>query len=758
MKTETVVLKAALTSVVWRNERRIIAKVKPHGRRETTVIGDMMEPHIGQMYEFTGTWKHNERFGGNDLHFSAYRTILPDDHAGVYHYLVHTAKWIGPETATKLIECFGGNTLSVLRESPDWVQEAQIKGLTPTRIREISTTLRENEALEASMVEVGNMIGGLLGQSVVSKALAKWGADAGHVIRHNAFRLMALNSVGFAKADSLYLKLGGRVDALRRHAHAAGYVLSEQAGRHGHTVVSRMRFDTELVKLVSKPHPKLMELCFRAGRVLTEEASVCDGALHRAETFVADKVRLLETQAPDERINTLARDDVDKFCHGLAPDQLDAFGYAIDCPVCIITGAPGTGKTYVIARIIAAWKAIGFNVNLAAPTGKAAKQMELALRQTVSLPARTIHSLLEAEMVDGEFRFTRGPGNPLECSALVIDETSMVDVRLMRSLLAAVPDGCRLLLVGDHYQLPSVGPGAVLRDLLTAGVPSVELRTIKRNAGLIVRACHAIKDGRRPTPADKLDLVTGANWRHVESPSAEHTKAIITALLETKLRALEPDLDLTWDVQTISPTNEAGPLSCKALNRVAKQVLNPLAHEAKLPFAAGDKVVRLKNGLVKALGGEPCPVCSGSGKSTNKGKCLVCLGQGTLEEGGEIRVVNGDIGVVQEISSRYVDVSLRWPDRLVRLPRVEHQLRMAYCMTCHKMQGSEVPIVILPIHKSLIMLPMVTREWLYTAFSRAKKFIITVGDLGEMPRAIARIGNNARTTALAELLTERKSI
>lgn len=742
-------VKAVLERIVWRKDRYIIGIAKPDGRRPIGVLGNMADPQEGQLYEFTGRWQRNDRFNKWDLHFSTYRTILPNDDQSIYHYLVRTAKWVGPETAEKLIARYGADTLSVLKNDPRRVIADQIHGLTLQRVEEMSKSLRDNERLEAVQLEVDRMIGGALGRSIVEKAIGKWGADAGHIIRRDPYRLMKLNGIGFVKADQVAMKLGIPAESRRRHAHAMLHVLSEQAAQNGHTRVAPLRFQAEVQQLIGDPHPKALRLCERAKRVQVTPQYVADAELGAAEQFIADKLRALCMQ---DLPPLLLTENVKELAETLEDEQRTAFNQAQVSPLLIVTGAPGTGKTYTVARIIAMWQENNLRIALAAPTGKAAKQMELALSQTVGLPARTIHSLLEAEVVDDVFRFQRNADNPLDCNALVIDETSMVDVRLMLSLLAAVPDECRILLVGDHYQLPSVGPGAVLRDILAAGLPNVELTKIKRNAGRIVRACHAMKDGGIPEPAPKLNLPEGDNWRHIDASTDSEIIEVVRVLLRKKL----PDLgiDPVWQTQIISPTNERGSLSCAVLNRVAKEIVNPGPFIDKLAFSMGDKIVRTKNGKVATAGYSTCSTCDGTGETSPGTKCLACVGRGKISQGGEVRIVNGDIGVIKEVDEKFIYVDFLWPDRSVKIPRREHHLRQAYCMTCHKMQGSEIDVVILPITKALMGMPMVTREWVYTAMSRAKKFILTVGNLDYLPMALRRIGNTARVTALAELLQE----
>ena len=398
---------------------------------------------------------------------------------------------------------------------------------------------------------------------------------------------------------------------------------------------------------------------------------------------------------------------------GLAPDQQDAFRLCMAHPVFILTGAPGTGKTYLLRKIIEQFTEWNKLIALAAPTGKAAKRMS----EVIGRPAMTIHRLLgpEPRVHDGElyFGFTMGIGNPLPIDLLVVDEFSMVDISLAASLFRAVAAGTRVLIVGDHYQLPSVGPGAVLRDLLAAGVPSYELTEIKRNTGDIVQACHAIKDGRAAIPSPRLDPEAGLNFRHVEESDPFRIQEIIRDLVTKRLpmRGYDP----VWDVQVLSPMNERTALSCLDLNTLLQGALNIYPPVPGTPFRVGDKVIQRKN-----------------------------------ESISKEFVVNGDLGEIKSINDAEIEVLFMYPDRLVRIKRKAHHLRLAYCISIHKMQGSESPVVIIPVHKCFG--GFYNRELIYTAISRARDICITVGEWSALEAATGRVGNVRRITRLAELI------
>lgn len=746
-------IRGTIHRIVYNENGRTIAKITlaresltdRDGKRRPSimsVLGAMAEPQIGQMYEFCGAMEWDGKYKQHQLKFESYRTVLPDDRDGIVSYLVDVARWVGPAIAKQLVDAFGDQTLTVLKTEPDRVKAMGVPNLTVERIQEMQTSLQLNEKLEAAMVEVNNLLNGCMGPTTVRKAIKKWGCDAATFIKENPFVLMSLYGVGFVSADAVHKKLNGDPAAIARHHAAVCHVLSEAAGREGHTVLPIDRVTQDASRLVGALRPEVFEHCIQ------EQAIGCDGATvsladnSGAEKYIAAKIASMLARAGEEADRRLYPEISTE---GLADDQAAAVRAFQNSPVFILCGAPGTGKTYTLARIVRTCKGNAIQVALCAPTGKAAKQMALALADVCAdVQAQTIHSLLQP-LVDeetGEFSFQRNETNPLDADLVVVDEFSMVDVSLCRSLLRAIPDTSRLLIVGDHYQLPSVGPGAVLRDLLAADVPHHELTAIKRNAGLIVRACHAIKDGRVPEPASRLDLENGANWRHIPAGDPAEIKAIIETLIRNQLP--KAGINMRWGWQLISPTNEAGELSCDALNELARGILNPTEQPPKgLHFAVGDKVVRCKNGIAI---GRVLPEVAEVDESVQVPPGL----------DAEIRIVNGDIGFVRGIDDKRIEVDLRYPRRRVFIGRSAHHLKRAYCLTCHKMQGSEVPVVILPLHQSYARMPMVTREWLYTALSRAKQFIVTVGDIEAMRPMVRRVGTHLRGTRLRGMLEQLK--
>lgn len=374
-----------------------------------------------------------------------------------------------------------------------------------------------------------------------------------------------------------------------------------------------------------------------------------------------------------------------------------------------LTGGPGTGKTTVTREIVQQALDADKKVSLCAPSGKAAKRLSEATYQEAS----TIHRLLEAQMEGGEFAFARGERNPLECDLLICDETSMVSNDLMADLLRAVDaDQTRVLFVGDQDQLPSVGPGSILRDLLGSGkVPHTELTVIQRNSGDIVKSCHKIKVGKKYSPSEKLDPDNGLNIRHIEQSNPAKIVSIIRELVSTRL----PDrgYDPIWDVQVLSPTNTRTAMSCDGINGILQDALNPEKPIEGYKFKPGDKAIQTKNQSIE-----------------------------------NEYVVNGDLCKILDVTEKEIKAKFFDPDRVVSFPKAFNHLLLAYCITCHRFQGSEAPVIIIPVHMSFSFI--VNRPWIYTAISRAREICITVGQFRAIERAIKVEAAGKRKTMLME--------
>lgn len=734
-KSESIVIRARITRIRWRKPdgaRCIVEAQSTEGKEKYTIVGDIDEPAVGQEYEFDGDLTYNHQYHSQEIKLACYRTILPTSTLGIERYLVETAQWVGRATAVAMTHEFGNDTLAVIKADPERVA-GRIRGITIERAREMQANLLANEARELAAVEVGQILGASMPASVIRKAVKEWGDKAAIKINRNPYVLCQLPRVGFRTADALYRRLALPLDGTKRLVAATLHALDEAHRETGNTTFRIMEIEAATKNLIGQePGSRALRICSKLGLVDLEDDQIRLATINQAEHSIEVSIRrLLSVERPERPMNVPL--------DGLAGDQVQAVEGFKQSPVFILTGAPGTGKTYTIARMVSALT--GWKVQFAAPTGKAAKQMTNALAATCGGTATTIHKLLGPNLDEetGEFTFTHNSTNQLQGDLFVIDEASMIDVDLGSKILAAIPSNARLLIVGDKHQLPSVGPGSVLRDMITAGVPSFELTEIKRNAGCIVKACHAIKDGKQPQPAVKVNLADGLNWRHVETSDAVETKDIIESLYRFKIPQLDI-ADIQREVQMIAPHNEAGSLSCKAMNDMLREIINPHGVlDEKCKFRIGDKVVRLRNGKVRGF--------------------ELIDGQVPREslhaDKPEVLVVNGDIGHIESIDEKLLTVRFADPDRRVQLPKTNeaHQLRLAYCMTCHKLQGSEAKIVVIPLDKQMSRSPIWTREWIYTAFSRAKALLITVGQRAVIDSAIARVGNTRRRTMLTDYLS-----
>lgn len=399
----------------------------------------------------------------------------------------------------------------------------------------------------------------------------------------------------------------------------------------------------------------------------------------------------------------------------LFPDQERALQMVAKEPASLLTGSAGTGKSTVVKSILEKLRKPGFRYALAAPSGKAARRLSEVTGQSAS----TIHRLLEPQKIGDRFVFTKGPNDPLEIDLLVIDEVSMVDIGLMASLLQAVARWTKLLLVGDPYQLSSVGPGNVLHDILASGAfPVTELDVIKRqNPGLLLKNCHRIKDG--------LDILVDNDpscdfFFFSRQEEADIQKKVID-LVANSLPASK-GYDRLRDIQVISPFRERTGLSCKVLNEKLQNVLNPNAAIEGCRFRPGDKIIQTKNNY-------------------------------------ELPALNGDMGFIKDIDKpgKKITVQFENPDRVITVPLHENDLELAYALTIHKSQGSEWPAVVIPMHRSFRS-PLVTRNLLYTAVSRARDLCIMVGHREEIPSIVRKSEIGRRMTHLRQLLHDQENI
>jgi exodeoxyribonuclease V alpha subunit len=751
----------------------------------TTVKGKMRSPIEGESYRFWGEWKEDKTGKyGPAFEFTGFEPVVERSAAGIADYLRTHIRGLGSVKAERIVETFGDDTLDVLRKSPERLTE--VDGLTTT-IREaiaehFGEHLKYDPAAYGKLIEM--FADYRVGKRIVERLLKDFGSDAPDLVRDNPYVLMAYPRVGWKTVDALATgRLGYDRDGIDRHAAAIVEAL-ESLGMDGHSVASEVEIEVAASNLVGG------RIKASAWTMLEGSGAIVQGrdergityalaSLADAERTIAEQVACLQASAGPLGFALTVDDD------GLGDDQKAAAELIANHAVAILSGPPGTGKSFTIARVLGRMTAneVG-KIRVVAPTGKAAKRAAELLAKVpgaAGIPATTVHKALgmvpagaEEEGIPEEVAkagrgqsamgFMHGPGCPLDVDVLVVDETSMLDSRLAAALFSALKPGTRLILVGDQNQLPSVGPGSVFRDLIAAGVPSAELLQIRRSdgGGSVVRACHAIKDGRVPAPADRVDLPT-LNWVHVE---IDDPNEIAHRIVD--LHTAPKTLDRVWDVQVVTPQKAKLPIACDNLNRLLSAALNPMAHgmtpgglqfdpatgepieESGPPFRPGDKVVRVKNGAVD----EMVPA------DDREDDDDTIAWQAKRWKLRPTEVVNGDMGEVAGMAEKtpgggvtHVVIRFRNPERLVRLTIGNAHCQQAYALTCHKAQGSGFPYVIVPVHRSFYWdtrnhKGIFSREWLYTAISRAEQLLVTVGQWGAIEAAVGRRTVDQRRTGL----------
>jgi exodeoxyribonuclease V alpha subunit len=711
--SETDVVTGILGRIRYHENGFLIAEVEQDaGGKALVVKGNCLAPQLGARYEFRGAWVA-DKFG-KAFKFDEYEVSMPTSIEAIRKYIL-AAKWIGPSTAAAVVKRYGEDTLRVLKEEPSRVA-AEVSGVTQERAEEIAEALRANEANEKILVGLNEILSGTgIGKWQMGQIIGKWGKHALEYIQADPFALTIFNGIGFLMADKVRERLRIPHNDPSRIRAGILYVLKEAAASEGHTYlperdfmdratvalrVQRIEVTEQVQQMVEERELVLSESRqpFQVGWMLAL------ASLRRAEERIAQKIEAL-LRYPRAEESHPGTDST-----GLAEDQAGALGIAVKSNVYIVTGAPGTGKTYLIRRLIESFGPEAL-VTLCAPTGKAAKRM---FEQTLR-PASTIHSTLGAEKTSEGWHFFHNAERPLAADILVVDETSMLDVKIGADLFDAIDPSTRVFIVGDTNQLPSVGPGNVLRDLIASGlVPTAELNIIKRQdeGALIVRNCHAIKNGHNIT------IDNGSKdffWIEEDSETAiaGHIVDLVTRRLPSFYK-----VDPVREIQVLAPLREKGDVSCKVLNKVLQEALNSNRADGGRKFAIGDKVIQTKNEWTLGL-------------------------------------VNGDVGFVYGIDDEEKVYRVRFedPEREVELTFGKNDLELAYCLTVHKFQGSEARVIVIPVHKAQGPTVM-QRNWLYTAISRAREVCVLVGQSGEVPKIIKRQQHQKRWTALEETLLQ----
>jgi len=716
----------------------------------------------GLDYRFFGRWFSHPVYG-DQFHYESFVIDKPASRDAVINYLKQ-CKGFGSVRAGKLFDLHGETCIDLLIESPDKVA-GEIKGLSVEDAHEAAVVLAKSEHIRRAKLDViGILHGKKFPRKLVDSVIKDYGSAAANEIRRNPYGLMQYKGCGFLKTDKLYCELGHNPKRLKRQALCAWHAIAKVS--EGDTWFPFNRAVKAIYDNVSGVDTNRIDKAIKAA-IMVDLMRVRVGEM--GQKWIADSrkadheervARLLIEASVEYRDNPdlVLWPSVETL--NVSDHQRAALRSALRGFVCNLAGSPGTGKTHCTAELI---KLIMERVGLShiaacAPSGKAAVRMTEALdRCGIPLRATTIHSLLVVESAENGWTFGHDERRPLPHKFIFADESSMDDVALYGSLLAARGRGAHVLFVGDINQLSPVGHGAPQRDSISAGIPTGTLTEIRRNSGRIVRACAEIRDHRRFACSPKIDLEAGENLGLITRTTADEQ---IDALQATIDRFAKGDkYDPVWDVQVVCAVNKASsPLNRKLLNRKLQDQLNPHGKSvAGNPFRVGDKVICLKNGSYRPV---VQPVNETGGKSDVKhyvangeqGEVLTCDASRFV-----VRLQNPDREVIVLRSTKNSD-----DDQEARDPNDESAEESAgtgcdwdlgYAISVHKSQGSEWPVVIIMLDESGAAKMVCTRNWLYTAISRAKVLGLLIG-MDKTALEMCRRDGLRRKTFLAEMIRD----
>ena len=703
------------------DNRFTVLKLSPEKlSTQITVTLNGIAPLIGQLLEIEGEWVKHPKFG-QQFKATTYKTVAPTEISGIEKFLASGAiNGIGPAMAKKIVAEFGEKTLEIIAKSPN--ELLKVPGIGKKTAEKISASYLEQSELTEIMVWLENHG---ISNTYAGKIFAKYGSFAIDIMEKDIYRLFQdIEGIGFLTADKLAFNLGIQREDKRRIISGIDYALM-QLCNNGHCCIPEMALVDKTAKILQVNNQIIFTILKERidnGSLNTEvvggETLIYPPYLYYAEKKVA--MRLLQLQQATE---PLSEDNLSLFIKvwekdnqiQLAQKQKEAIKACLHHGVLVLTGGPGTGKTTVIKGILSILKAQGLKIRLAAPTGRAAKR----LSETTGQKALTIHRLLEANNLaqddNLQLGFSKDIDDQLDADVIILDEVSMVDIVLMHHFLNAVPDGCRIILVGDTDQLPAVGPGSVLKDIIRSQkIPAIRLDEIFRQAqtSMIIQNAHIINAGRLP------DL------RKQYSDFVFYELNDDTSITQKILDLCTKDLphegfNVLKDVQVLSPMHR---FLCgvENLNLMLQEQLNPKKNQDELKYSSqtfrvGDKVMHIRNNYQK-------------------------------------NVFNGDIGFIQDINNEKLTVD--YFDHIVTYEKNElNELTLAYASSVHKSQGSEYKVVIIPLSTSHYI--MLQRNLLYTAITRAKQKVIIIGSKKALMTAVQSNRTQKRYTLLAERLAHK---
>ena len=723
-------------SVIFRNAENgwtVLELLLDNGER-LSVVGTLPLCHPGEMVELSGDFTTHPKYG-RQFKAGAYQVLAPATLSAVKSWLGSgLIKGIGPAMAQAIVQQFGMDTLTIFDKTPERLCE--VSGIGPKRLSLIMNSYTENRDMRNVLLAL-EPYGVTVGQAL--KLYDIYGDTCMARIEENPYQIIAdVDGIGFVIADRIAQNVAGfSEDSLSRLQAGLRYALEQARNEYGHTYLPRDRlisYACELLGVDVVPLEDALDALVGSGEMIQQPIHNTDGiflsSLFRAENYIAEKlIRLAEKPAENPFLDMARLIAVQPLT--LSERQEEAVQLALSEGALVITGGPGTGKTTIIRFITHVLTEMGMDFALTAPTGRAAKRMT----EATGHEAKTIHRLLE--YVPGE-GFYRNRDNPLFYDMIIVDETSMVDVPLMQALLSAVPQGTRLIMVGDADQLPPVGAGDVLADIIHSDcVRVVRLSEIFRQGqrSMIVVNAHRINEGKMP----HLEIAA-SDFRFEEILPHDRLLSRVIELCTGHAGLLETNEPLL-DVQVLAPLKK-GMLGVYNLNTQLQAALNPRSEDKQEHISGdniyreGDRVMQVKNNY-KITWGKRGP-------------------QGDIEEGSG--AFNGDLGTIFRIDAQNRIMYILYDDdRLAKLDFLQlEEINLAYCISIHKSQGSEFPIVVLPLSGGAS--PILTRNLLYTALTRARRQMICLGSSETIAAMVRNNRTNRRYTALDERLRQMQEL